>query len=376
MLAGDNGAYLSISPSAYNLLKARREGVSFAELAVRIGAQAGRTVEPGEVEAAYKSLLGRIRTLRQAAQRTPSGFLFRLRLLPKTWVERAGALLAPAFLSLPAALLLAAVLTSVVWAVDVYKLHRFFAIGPAAGDFWWAYGLFALSVLFHELGHASACVHHGARPSEIGFTIYLVFPAFYSDVTDAWQLRRGQRVVIDLAGIYFQAILGSAYLAAYRLTHWEPLWFAWMMIATSAVFMLNPILKFDGYWAVADLLGVMQLSRQPVRIVRHWVSRALGRPVSPLPWPLAVTLILGLYTIVSFGIWILFLVFALPMVGRQIAAYPALLRKTAEGFTSPAGPPLSTLFHELSVGTFMVLLAGLVLWRLVRPLWSRVKRRG
>src|SRR3954471_12826476 len=41
------------------------------------------------------------------------------------------------------------------------------------------------SAAFHEIGHATACRYGGGRPGGIGAGIYMVWPAFYTDVTDA-----------------------------------------------------------------------------------------------------------------------------------------------------------------------------------------------
>ena len=74
-----------------------------------------------------------------------------------------------------------------------------------------------VATAFHELGHASACRHGGARPGVMGFGVYLVWPAFYCDVTDAYRLNRAGRLRTDLGGVYFNAIFallaGGVYFA-------------------------------------------------------------------------------------------------------------------------------------------------------------------
>src|SRR5207302_9571443 len=53
--------------------------------------------------------------------------------------------------------------------------------------------VFALGVVsagFHEFGHAAACRYAGATPGGMGVGFYLVWPAFYTDVTDAYRLPR------------------------------------------------------------------------------------------------------------------------------------------------------------------------------------------
>ena len=63
-----------------------------------------------------------------------------------------------------------------------------------------------VATAFHELGHASACRYGGARPGVMGVGVYLVWPAFYCDVTDAYRLNRAGRLRTDLGGVYFNAI--------------------------------------------------------------------------------------------------------------------------------------------------------------------------
>ena len=44
----------------------------------------------------------------------------------------------------------------------------------------------------------------------MGAGLYIVWPAFYTDVTDAYRLGRGGRLRTDLGGIYFNAIFALA----------------------------------------------------------------------------------------------------------------------------------------------------------------------
>ncbi|MBI3969448.1 MAG: hypothetical protein HY329_27705, partial [Chloroflexi bacterium] len=63
-----------------------------------------------------------------------------------------------------------------------------------------------LSAGFHEFGHAAALRYGGGKVRGMGAGIYLVYPAFYTDVTDAYRLGRWGRVRTDLGGIYFNFI--------------------------------------------------------------------------------------------------------------------------------------------------------------------------
>ena len=57
-----------------------------------------------------------------------------------------------------------------------------------------------LSAGFHEFGHAAAARRGGATPGAMGAGIYLVWPAFYTDVTDSYRLGRWGRVLPTSVG--------------------------------------------------------------------------------------------------------------------------------------------------------------------------------
>jgi hypothetical protein len=70
-------------------------------------------------------------------------------------------------------------------------------------------------------------------------------------------------------------------------------------IAPSCMVTLNPLLKLDGYWVLADLIGVTNLSAQPGRLVARLWRRLRGDAVAPLPWSLPVAGVLLGYSILS-----------------------------------------------------------------------------
>ena len=63
---------------------------------------------------------------------------------------------------------------------------------------------------FHELGHAAALRYGGGMPRGMGAGLYIVYPAFYTDVSDNYRLGRWARVRTDLGGFYFNLVLPSA----------------------------------------------------------------------------------------------------------------------------------------------------------------------
>jgi putative peptide zinc metalloprotease protein len=224
-------------------------------------------------------------------------------------------------------------------------------------------GLILFSLVFHELGHASACRYGGARPGAIGGGLYLAWPALYTDVSDAYRLNRSGRVRTDLGGIYFNAVLCVVFMAVYQLDPYPPLVLATITTFILMLEQLLPFFRFDGYWIVSDMAGVPDLfprlsgafrrqrhgrhakqapntlgDLRPYsrRIIRTW---AIGT-VIVLPIELAFTLLLSATLFVSF---------ALAVVDRYEAAVVAI----------GAGQPTAAALNIIQGALIVLLMAGL-----------------
>ena len=371
LLVGRSGAHIRLSASAYNLVQAARSGLSWDHLAEALGHRKGRKVSAEDLEASYEQVVERLAEIdgRAPTGPLPAGFWLRWRLLPHSLVRRLAARLAGAFAPRQALLLMGFVgliLAAALWSGPTANL--------GSSVFWPAYGLFTLSLIAHELGHVSACRRYGARPNDIGFTVYWIFPAFYSDVTTAWQLERRHRVIVDLGGVFFQLVVGACYWLAFLATGWRAFETALVMILYACLFSLNPIFKFDGYWMLADALGVTHLSRQPRRVLRHLADRARGRAAAPLPWPPWVSWILFLYTPLSIGFWAYFTARLAPEVWRRALALPEQAVGVADDLARFHAPDWSTV-HSLVISTFLLLISGLMIRHLAARLRSAAVRR-
>jgi putative peptide zinc metalloprotease protein len=113
--------------------------------------------------------------------------------------------------------------------------------------------------LFHEIGHATAARYGGAKPGAMGAGIYIVWPVFYTDVTDSYRLDRRGRLRTDLGGVYFNALFMVAMGAVYMATG-HHLFLVFIMLAhieTGRQFL--PFIRLDGYYILSDLAGVPNL---------------------------------------------------------------------------------------------------------------------
>ena len=147
-------------------------------------------------------------------------------------------------------------------------------------------GLVIVSAVWHELGHATACAYSGATPGAMGAGLYVIWPAFYTDVTDAYRLRRAGRLRTDLGGVYFNALFALAAGGAYFATHFEPLLALVAVQHFQILQQLTPLMRLDGYYVITDLAGVPDvLSRLKPLLLSFLPFRAPSRRVSELkPW--------------------------------------------------------------------------------------------
>jgi hypothetical protein len=111
-----------------------------------------------------------------------------------------------------------------------------------------------LGILFHEIGHASACYASNVQPGLIGFGFRGIFPTFYTDVSDVWMGDRNQRLMVDAGGIYFQLIY-AAFLSLF-VPSLPELLAAVQISVLLAIASVLPYFKFDGYWIMSDLFRI------------------------------------------------------------------------------------------------------------------------
>jgi putative peptide zinc metalloprotease protein len=121
------------------------------------------------------------------------------------------------------------------------------------------FGLGVASAGFHELGHAAAARYGGSTPGAMGAGVHLVWPAFYTDVTDSYRLPRRDRLRVDLGGLHFNAVVAVATMAAWLVTRVDALLLLVALQVLQMVRQLPPLTRLDGYHVLADLTGVPDL---------------------------------------------------------------------------------------------------------------------
>jgi putative peptide zinc metalloprotease protein len=171
------------------------------------------------------------------------------------------------------------------------------------------FGFIIVAAAFHESGHATACRYGGAEPGAMGVGLYIVWPAFYTDVTDSYRLGKGGRLRTDLGGIYFNMIFILALAGAYFATGFEPLLIPALIAHLDIFRQLLPLLRLDGYYILSDLTGVPDLFPRIKPILVSFIPwRRSDARAKELKW--WVRLVVTLWVIV----FVAFLVFNLAYI--------------------------------------------------------------
>jgi outer membrane lipoprotein-sorting protein len=131
--------------------------------------------------------------------------------------------------------------------------------------------LVLLAAVFHEFGHASALKHHGGKVGNMGMALYIIYPAFYTDVTDNYRLSRWARISTDLGGIYFHLIFAVMLFGAYLTSHRELFLFCVLLVDLEIIQQFIPVIRLDGYWLMADITGIPDFFSQMAPFLRTLV---------------------------------------------------------------------------------------------------------
>ena len=139
-------------------------------------------------------------------------------------------------------------------------------------------GLSVASALFHECGHAAGCRYGGARPGAIGAGIYLIWPSFFTNVTDSYRLGRAGRLRTDLGGLYFNLIFMLGLAGVFAVTSAQVLLLVVAITHMEMLQQLLPFVRFDGYFILSDIVGVPDLFARVTPILKSTISRGRRDP--------------------------------------------------------------------------------------------------
>lgn len=151
----------------------------------------------------------------------------------------------------------------------------------ATGNLMLLYIGFVLAKIVHELGHASACKRFGGEVHVLGVMLLITAPLPYVDASASWGFRdRGKRILVGFAGMLAEFALASVAAMVWAYTAPGPInsvAYNVMFVASvsTIAFNINPLLRFDGYHMLVDLIDIpnlFQRSRDQLRfLAEHYL---------------------------------------------------------------------------------------------------------
>lgn len=145
--------------------------------------------------------------------------------------------------------------------------------------------------VIHEFGHGLVCKAFGGEVHDMGALLMCLSPCLYLNVSDAWTFpEKWKRVLVGLAGIYVELLIAA--LATFVWWHTarellvNQLCLSLMIVCSvnTVLFNGNPLLRFDGYYVLADWLEIPNLrERCNVAVQRFVVATCLGVQLPPEP---------------------------------------------------------------------------------------------
>lgn len=290
-------------------------------------------------------------------------------------------------------------LAAMLWAITSVAQHWQELTKDISAQLFAAENLILMALVFpfakaiHEIGHGFAIKARGGQVHEMGVMLLVLMPIPYVDASASLAFRdKKDRMLVGAAGMLTELTL--AMLALLVWVNVEPglvraLAYNVMIIAgiSTLVFNANPLLRFDGYYILADFLEISNLGQRANAHIAYVVKRhILGvKTAEPgldapgeRPW-------FVFYAIASF-IYRLFISFTIAiLVAQQYLILGVLLAMWSlySSIFLPIGKQLSYLFSSTDLrGTRMrawlltLVIFGVIIWFVTMfpvPSWTRTE---
>ncbi len=159
------------------------------------------------------------------------------------------------------------------------------------GDNWIYLGVtLALTKVIHEFGHGLTCKHFGGECHEMGVMFLVLTPCLYCNVSDSWMLsNKWHRAYIGAAGMYIELCIASVCTFVWWFTNpglLNQVCLSTMFVCSvsTLVFNANPLLRYDGYYILADIAEIPNLRQKSTTILNRKMGEwflGLEQPEDP-----------------------------------------------------------------------------------------------
>lgn len=156
------------------------------------------------------------------------------------------------------------------------------AIAPS--NWLWIIAVFVVAKALHELGHGVICKRFGGQVPEFGALLLVLVPSPYVDASASWAFAsKWQRIAVGTGGMIFELFLAAIAVHVWLATSPGelPHQLAYNAILTAGistlVFNANPLMRFDGYYILSDLLEIPNLMNRSFKMLQYQLQRFVYR---------------------------------------------------------------------------------------------------
>jgi putative peptide zinc metalloprotease protein len=254
--------------------------------------------------------------------------------------------------------------------------------------------VYPLVKALHELGHAYAAKKWGGEVHEIGIMLLVLVPVPYVDASSASGFRdKGKRMVVGAAGIAVELFLASLALFIWSAAESgavRAVAYNVMLIGglSTLLFNGNPLLRFDGYYVLADAIEIPNLGTRANKYLGYLFQRYLfgaadaENPASTAgerAWMLVYGIAAFLYRMFIMFVIILFIAGKFFIVGVLLALWAV-----ATQIAVPVGKSVKFLFSSpglrrqrgRALGTSLLVVLALLALLLIAPAPSWTRAQG
>lgn len=151
--------------------------------------------------------------------------------------------------------------------------------------------IFVVVKVIHEAGHAFTAKYFGSECNECGIMLLVLTPVLYTNVTDSWTLPRKQRMLVTAAGIWVELVIASICVVLWSVASdgaAKSILLNTMILCSvnTLLFNGNPLLRFDGYFLLADGVGLPNLAGRASAVLQKVLLRlTTGLPQASVESP-------------------------------------------------------------------------------------------
>ena len=247
-----------------------------------------------------------------------------------------------------------------------------------------------IAKIIHEFGHGLTCKHFGGECHSMGVMLLVFSPCLYCDVSDSWMLKnKWQRIAIGGAGMYIEVVMSAIAIFVWwntspNLLHHLALNIFFVTTVTTVIWNANPLMRFDGYFMMADFLEIPNLRPKADRLLREsFAWYCLGIEAQPDPfmpdrgrvgfvlfaiaawlyrWLILAGILLFLYTVLKpYGLQSIGIMLAIASIA-SIAG--GLIYNTYKTISAPRIDPMSRPKIAVTVSVLLCVAAAVLLFPL------------